>query len=152
MLLVQLPPDMERDDARLDYFLGALPGWVRVAVELRHSTWQHEDVFGLLERHGAAYCVMSGAKLPCLLRATADLVYVRLHGPDHDALYAGSYSDDGPALVGRPDPGVGARRARGLRLLQQRRRRPRRAQRPHAAVAARRLTHAGLSWRSSWFS
>ena len=39
-------------------------------------------VFALLERHGAAYCVMSGADLPCVLRATAPFVYVRLHGPD----------------------------------------------------------------------
>jgi len=37
---------------------------------------------------------MSGANLPCVLRATAPFVYVRLHGPDHHHLYAGSYSDD----------------------------------------------------------
>ena len=47
----------------------------------------------MLEKHGAAYCVMSGAHLPCILRTTADFVYVRLHGPDHDRLYAGSYTD-----------------------------------------------------------
>jgi uncharacterized protein YecE (DUF72 family) len=34
---------------------------------------------------------MSGAGLPCVLRATAPFVYVRLHGPSHDHLYAGSY-------------------------------------------------------------
>jgi uncharacterized protein YecE (DUF72 family) len=37
---------------------------------------------------------MSGAGLPCELRATAPFVYVRLHGPDRHHLYAGSYSDD----------------------------------------------------------
>jgi uncharacterized protein YecE (DUF72 family) len=37
---------------------------------------------------------MSGANLPCILRATAPFVYVRFHGPDHNHLYAGSYSDD----------------------------------------------------------
>ena len=94
VLLVQLRPDQERDDARLDWFLRSLPGWVRVAVELRHPSWQDEAVFALLERHGAATCVMSGADLPCVLRATAPFVYVRLHGPDHHHLYAGSYSDD----------------------------------------------------------
>jgi uncharacterized protein YecE (DUF72 family) len=36
---------------------------------------------------------MSGAQLPCILRATAPFVYVRLHGPDPWYLYAGSYSD-----------------------------------------------------------
>jgi len=93
VLVVQLPPGMPRDDARLDFFLGALPGWIRVTVEFRHPSWHVEEVFRLLERHGAAYCVMSGAGLPCILRATTDFVYLRLHGPDHDALYGGSYSD-----------------------------------------------------------
>lgn len=93
VLLVQLPPAMPRDDVRLDYFLSRLGGAVPVAVELRHPSWQVEDVFELLSAHAAGYVVMSGAKLPCILRATAPLVYVRLHGPDHGYLYAGSYSD-----------------------------------------------------------
>ncbi len=92
-LIVQLPPTMQRDDARLDWFLGALPSWTRPVLEFRHPSWNDEAVFDLLERHGAAYCIMSGAKLPCILRATARLVYVRLHGPDAEHLYGGSYSD-----------------------------------------------------------
>jgi uncharacterized protein YecE (DUF72 family) len=51
-------------------------------------------VFALLEKHNAAYCIMSGANLPCILRVTAPFVYLRLHGPDEHHLYAGSYSDD----------------------------------------------------------
>jgi uncharacterized protein YecE (DUF72 family) len=94
VLLVQLPPTLERDDARLGWFLGRLPWWVPVAVELRHPSWHVDDVFDLLERHGASYCVMSGAGLPCILRSTSPIVYVRLHGPSHDWLYGGSYSDD----------------------------------------------------------
>jgi uncharacterized protein YecE (DUF72 family) len=94
VLLVQLAASQRRDDARLDHFLSCLPPWVDVAVELRHDTWVDEAVFDLLHRHGAAYCVTSGAGLPCVLRATAPFVYVRLHGPDHHHLYGGSYSDD----------------------------------------------------------
>ncbi|WP_134768043.1 DUF72 domain-containing protein [Nocardioides sp. 1609] len=93
-LLVQLPPTFERDDARLEWFLDRLPWWVPVAVELRHPSWVDDGVFELLERHRASYCVMSGAGLPCVLRSTAPFVYVRLHGPSDDWLYAGSYSDD----------------------------------------------------------
>lgn len=93
VLLVQLPPGLPRDDARLEYFLAGIPEWIRVAVEFRHDSWHHDDVFGLLERHGAAYCIMSGAGLACILRATTGFVYIRLHGPDHDHLYGGSYSD-----------------------------------------------------------
>lgn len=93
LLLIQLPPDLERDDARLDQFLTRLPDRIPAAVEFRHPSWTTEEVFGLLEQHGAAYTVMSGAGLPCILRATAPTVYVRLHGPDDRTLYAGSYSD-----------------------------------------------------------
>jgi uncharacterized protein YecE (DUF72 family) len=66
---------------------------MRVAVEFRHPSWHCEEIFALLAARGAAYCVMSGADLPCILRATTDFVYVRMHGPDHHHLYAGSYSD-----------------------------------------------------------
>jgi uncharacterized protein YecE (DUF72 family) len=93
VLLVQLAPSHVRDDDRLTYFLDRLPTWMRVAVEFRHPSWHEEEVFAHLERRSAAYCVMSGARLPCVLRATAPFVYVRLHGPDPQHLYGGSYSD-----------------------------------------------------------
>jgi uncharacterized protein YecE (DUF72 family) len=85
---------LTRDDARLDHFLTVMPDWIPVAVELRHASWDHPDVYTLLEGHGAAYVVMSGAHLPCILRATSRLVYIRMHGPDDQTMYAGSYSDD----------------------------------------------------------
>ncbi|NJK78541.1 MAG: DUF72 domain-containing protein [Chloroflexaceae bacterium] len=93
MLLVQLPPDQPYDYARLAYFLHLLPEWLHVAVELRHASWHQSEIFALLEQTGTAYCVMSGAYLPCVLRATARRVYVRLHGPDHHALYSGAYAE-----------------------------------------------------------
>jgi uncharacterized protein YecE (DUF72 family) len=91
-LLVQLHPDLERDDALLDDFLTLMPDHIPVAVEFRHLSWNDESVYRILERHGASYVVMSGANLPCVLRATSRLVYVRMHGPDQQQLYAGSYS------------------------------------------------------------
>ena len=94
VLLVQLPPAFEFDLPRLAYFLRHLPPWQRSAVELRHPSWYREEVFALLEEQGVAYCIMSGAHLPCVLRATAPFVYVRMHGPDTQHLYAGSYSDN----------------------------------------------------------
>jgi len=95
-LLVQLHPGFALDadsTARLDRFLTLMPSWIPVAVEFRHPSWDHPDTYTLLERHGATYVVMSGAGLPCVLRATSTLVYVRMHGPD-DQLYNGSYSND----------------------------------------------------------
>ena len=93
-LLVQLSPKLALDLPRLGYFLARLPRALPVAVEFRHPSWHQPAVFDLLERYGAAYCVMSGAGLPCILRATARFVYVRLHGPDPHHLYAGSYRDE----------------------------------------------------------
>lgn len=94
ILLVQLSPRMPRDDARLAYFLSQIAPWPRVAVEFRHPGWHDEAIFRLLEQYRAAYCVMSGAHLPCILRATTDFVFGRLHGPDPHHLYGGSYADD----------------------------------------------------------
>jgi uncharacterized protein YecE (DUF72 family) len=95
VLLFQLPPHFRRDLERLDRFLAQVPSGRRVAFEFRHPSWDtDEGTFETLARHGAAYCVTSGANLPCVLRATAGFVYVRLHGPDPQHLYAGSYPED----------------------------------------------------------
>lgn len=94
VFLVQLPPGMERDDERLDWFLRLVPSHWLVAVEFRHPTWECEEVFGVLERRRAAYVVKSGAGLPCVLRATAPFVYIRLHGPSHEHLYGGCYTNE----------------------------------------------------------
>ena len=93
-LLVQVHPELERDDARLEHFLSVMPEWIPVAMELRHPSWDDPAVYAILERHGAAYVVMSGANVATITRATADLVYVRMHGPSQDSMYHGSYPDD----------------------------------------------------------
>jgi uncharacterized protein YecE (DUF72 family) len=93
VLLVQLSPLFAYDYARLAYFLQQVPHWLRVSLEFRHESWHRRDIFDLLDRHQVAYCIMSGAYLPCILEVTAPFVYVRLHGPDQHHLYGGSYSD-----------------------------------------------------------
>ncbi|MCV7195097.1 DUF72 domain-containing protein [Mycobacterium angelicum] len=94
MLLVQLHPEQQRDDARLDSFLRGVPAAIRVAVELRHPSWNAPAVYTLLENHRAAYVVMSGAGLVCVPCATTDQVYVRMHGPEPATMYTGSYTSD----------------------------------------------------------
>ncbi len=93
-VLVQLHPELARDDGRLDAFLGAVPPHIRIAVELRHPSWDDSAVYALLEKHHAAYVVTSGAGMRCVPVATSDLVYVRLHGPASEELYTGSYPSD----------------------------------------------------------
>ncbi|MBX8686261.1 DUF72 domain-containing protein [Mycobacterium sp. 20091114027_K0903767] len=93
-LLVQLHPALERDDELLTAFLSQLPRRIRVAMELRHPSWHEEAVYDVLRRHGAAYVVMSGPGLTCRPVATSELVYLRMHGPGEESMYAGCYSDD----------------------------------------------------------
>lgn len=91
-VLVQLHPDLQRDDTRLDDFLQLVPDWITVAIEARHPSWNDPHVYDILERHHAAYVVTSGPGMGCNLCATSDVVYVRMHGPDTAPLYAGSYT------------------------------------------------------------
>ena len=59
----------------------AAPSRIRWAVELREPSWLHDDVFEVLQRHGAALCVHDLLEdHPFLL--TTDWTYVRFHGPD----------------------------------------------------------------------
>ena len=103
VLLVQLPPSAVIDEPRLAYFLGRLPPALKVAVEFRNASWNTESIFELLERHGAAYCVMSGARLPCILRATAPFVYVQAARPRRPVALCRLVLGRRPAMVERSD-------------------------------------------------
>jgi uncharacterized protein YecE (DUF72 family) len=82
--LVQLPPRWKRNVERLDEFLDAavdLAPDVRWAVELRETSWLHDDVYASLERHGAALCIHDLLEDHPWVR-TADWTYVRFHGSE----------------------------------------------------------------------
>ena len=90
-VVFQLPPHWTVDLNRLEEFLEALPRPQRYAFEFRSETWNTRDVFDLLRRFDAAYCIyeLSGFHSP--MEITAHFTYIRLHGPD--AAYQGSYDD-----------------------------------------------------------
>jgi uncharacterized protein YecE (DUF72 family) len=92
-IVFQLPPAWHRDLARLEAFLEALPPDHRYAFELRDPTWHADEIYELLRRHRAAFCIydLAGFQSPRLV--TTDFTYVRLHGPTAKA-YQGSYSDE----------------------------------------------------------
>ncbi len=89
-VLFQLPPHWHRDPKRLAAFLQALPRRLRCAFELRDPSWHDPEIFGLLRRHRAAFCIWELAGFRAPIQLTADFAYVRLHGPD--AAYGGCYS------------------------------------------------------------
>ena len=53
-LLVQVPPQLARDDERLATFLALVPTGMRAAFEVRNASWRAPEVTALLQRHGVA--------------------------------------------------------------------------------------------------
>ncbi len=93
-VLFQLPPKWHVNVDRLDEFLSVLPKGKRhrYAFEFREPTWLNEQVYRVLRRHNAAFCIyeLSGFQTENII--TADWTYVRLHGPG--GKYQGSYSTE----------------------------------------------------------
>jgi uncharacterized protein YecE (DUF72 family) len=89
-ILFQLPPGWHVDVDRLEAFLEALPQGRRYAFEFRDETWFTDEIYDVLARREAAFCIyhLAGRRSP--VEVTGNLVYVRLHGPG-DA-YEGSYN------------------------------------------------------------
>ncbi|WP_081770080.1 DUF72 domain-containing protein [Luteimonas huabeiensis] len=120
-ILWQLPPNFRYDEARLRDFLRLLPrdtgqalalarrrerarmtgrtalphGPVRPlrhALEIRHESFRDPGFIALLREYGVALVVADTAgRWPLLEDATADFMYLRLHGDE--ALYASGYGD-----------------------------------------------------------
>ena len=86
-LLFQLPPNLKKDLALFDAFLGELPPKVCAAFEFRHISWLDDEVYERLEKRNLALCVADSEKLSTPVRVTADYAYFRLrdegYTPDH---------------------------------------------------------------------
>ena len=79
-VLLQLPPTLRADPARLAEALEEFPPGVRVAVEFRHPSWFDDEVAAILTGHNAALCLVDRrSRVAGPLWRTADWAYVRLH-------------------------------------------------------------------------
>jgi uncharacterized protein YecE (DUF72 family) len=118
-ILWQLPPNFRFDAERLAAFFTLLPrtmeeaarlakhhdhklktrAWLKVdraqplrhALEIRHDSFRDPAFIALLRRHKIALVVADTVEWPLLMDATADFVYVRLHGSEK--LYVSGYDD-----------------------------------------------------------
>lgn len=91
-ILFQLPPRWKLNLERLEEFLHTLPGEHQYVVEVRDETWLVPEVYKLLRKHNAAFCIHDFANMKVPREITADFTYIRFHGPT-SAKYWGSYSD-----------------------------------------------------------
>jgi len=88
-VLFQLPPQFERNEARLESFLKMLNRKRRYAFEFRHPGWYAPHVLRLLKNENIALCISDHADAPSPWKRTADFLYIRGHGPG--GRYKGHY-------------------------------------------------------------
>lgn len=98
-LLYQLPPSLKLDLERLENFLKLIPSDLGNVFEFRDKSWYIPELYALLDRYGASFCVhdMRGSNTERI--AVGPLAYVRFHGGQ--GKYWGRYSDEG--LLGWTD-------------------------------------------------
>lgn len=90
-ILLQLPPRWRVNPGRLEEFLKPLPKEHRYVFEFRDQSWLVKEVYDLLRKHNAAFCIHDLSAQQTPLEITADFTYIRFHGPG-EAKYSGSYS------------------------------------------------------------
>ena len=78
-VLLQLPPTLTVDLARLEETLAAFPPSVRVALEPRHESWHTDPVYDLLRGRDVALCLWDRRSRHGPLVRTAGWCYLRLH-------------------------------------------------------------------------
>ncbi len=76
-VLLQLPPELKRDDGRLAAYLALLPRDLRFTVEFRHDSWFADEVNDLLRERNVALCLAESDSLQVPEVLTADFVYFR---------------------------------------------------------------------------
>jgi uncharacterized protein YecE (DUF72 family) len=76
-VLLQLPPDLQRDDERLAAYLALLPADLRFTFEFRHTSWFTDEVYDLLRSRNVALCLAESETLVTPEVVTADFVYYR---------------------------------------------------------------------------
>lgn len=84
-VLFQLPPFFKLDFDRLAAFLALLPREVPAAFEFRHDSWFCDEVFRVLEKHGAALCINDGDDKTTPVRVTSGFTYLRLRRSQYAA-------------------------------------------------------------------
>ena len=93
VVLVQLPPRMKFDEARVArFFKMVAPRRRRHAIEPRDASWFTDEALAFLRRRNIALVIGETPRWPTHIAATADFVYLRFHGPER--LYASEYSED----------------------------------------------------------
>ncbi|HYG83667.1 MAG TPA: DUF72 domain-containing protein [Verrucomicrobiae bacterium] len=98
-ILVQLPASFHVDIQRLATFLHFFAKAVRaqdhpfdIAIEFRNKQWFTSETYDLLRKYNVALTAAQSSRYPGVRQQTADIAYIRFHGPEK--LFASSYSNE----------------------------------------------------------
>lgn len=98
-IVIQLPPSLRVDINKLNLFLDYFVNVVRslkytfdIAIEFRNKYWFIKDIYNVLKSYNVALVSAQSSRYPEAYILTADIAYIRMHGPDK--LFASSYTTE----------------------------------------------------------
>lgn len=98
-IVIQLPASFKYDLSKLDKFLNFFTDKIQqqeykfnVAIEFRNKNWFTEELYALLRKYNVALVAAQSSRYPGVREVTADIAYIRLHGPEK--LFASKYTHD----------------------------------------------------------
>jgi uncharacterized protein YecE (DUF72 family) len=92
-ILLQLPPNLKRDDDLLASFLPSLSRSYRWASEFRHDSWNHPVAEDLLHRFGVGWAAVETDECQAERRDTADFIYARLRRSHYSVTDLGRWAE-----------------------------------------------------------
>jgi len=117
-ILFQLPPKWRVNVERLAEFLDALPKYHHYTLEFREPSWLVGQIYELLRKHNAAFCIYELAGLSLSHRAHCEL---ELHSPPRSRWkVSGKLYQQGSAHLGQSYRRMEHTAQKHLRLLRQR--------------------------------
>jgi uncharacterized protein YecE (DUF72 family) len=93
-LLIQLPPSLRFDKARVKEFLSILPKGYKFALEPREPSWMAKEAVELLRDANVCLVAVDEPLLPPEVHITADFAYFRWHGHGEKPWYNYEYSKE----------------------------------------------------------
>lgn len=83
-ILWQLPPNLHRNDEKLDNFCHTLDPGFKNVLEFRHESWYVKEVYKILEKHDIIFSAISSPEFSDELITTSKIGYLRFHGTGRD--------------------------------------------------------------------
>lgn len=98
-IVIQLPASFKYNLSTLDKFLKFFKQRVDdqqykfdIAIEFRNKYWLIDDTYAVLKKYNVALVAGHSSHYPLAREVTADIAYIRMHGPDK--LFASKYTTE----------------------------------------------------------